>query len=106
MLDIPRPDGWNTSPRARCEERCDGRCRERCSEGAPRIESAPSTYAREARVLLDVLVDELRHLEHRYLLLAAENPSELLIGVDVATDFRILQAVPLDVLPELLRDLG
>src|SRR6185437_11242976 len=56
--------------------------------------------------LLDVLVDELGHLEHRDLALATEYRLELVVGVDHATLLRVLEAVPLDVAPELLRDLG
>src|SRR2546423_3519342 len=48
--------------------------------GAPDRER-PLHLSSRTRALLDVLVDELRHLEHRDLLLAAENLSELLIGV-------------------------
>src|SRR5579884_2057494 len=55
--------------------------------------------------LLDVLVDELGHLEHRDLALATEDGLELVVGVDHATLFRVLKPVALDVLPELLRDL-
>src|SRR5579864_4987841 len=56
--------------------------------------------------LLDVLVDELGHLEHGDLALAAEHRLELVVGFDHATLFRVLEAVLLDVPPELLRDLG
>src|SRR5262249_55916005 len=56
--------------------------------------------------LLDVLVDQFGHLEHRDLALAAEHGLELVVCVDHATLFRILKPVLLDVAPELLRDLG
>src|SRR4051812_40655450 len=52
--------------------------------------------------LLHVLVDELRHLEHRDLALAAEDRAELVVRVDHAALLLVLQAVPLDVLPQLL----
>src|SRR5512132_995394 len=58
------------------------------------------------RRLLDVLVDELGHLEHRHLALATKHWAELVVGVDHATFLLILEAVSLDVAPELLRDLG
>src|SRR5687768_11577824 len=53
-----------------------------------------------------MLVDELRHLEHRDLALAAEDRLEVVVGVDHATLLGILQALPLDVLPELLGHFG
>src|SRR6185312_7629643 len=56
--------------------------------------------------LLDVLVDELGHLEHRDLALATEDRLELVVGVDHTTLLRILKPIALDVRPELLRDLG
>src|SRR5688572_33459039 len=56
--------------------------------------------------LLEVLRDELGHLEHRDLLLVAEHRQELLVGVDVAAVLLVLEAVLLDVLPDLLRHLG
>src|SRR5262252_3784421 len=64
----------------------------------------PSAVRR--RALLDVLVDQLGHLEHRDFALAAENGLELVVGVDHAALLRILKPVALDVGPELLRDLG
>src|ERR1043166_7277686 len=63
---------------------------------------APSLVYRPA--LLQVLVDELRHLEHRDAALATEDRLELLVGDDHAALLRILEAVPLDVRPELLGD--
>src|SRR5688572_4807269 len=59
----------------------------------------------ESRRLLDVLVDELRHLEHRDLALAAEDRLQVVVGVDHAALLLVLEPLPLDVLPELLRDL-
>jgi hypothetical protein len=56
--------------------------------------------------LLDVLVHQLRHLEHRYLALAAEDRLELGVGVDHPAVLRVLQLVLLDVVPHLLRELG
>src|SRR5262245_16983866 len=56
--------------------------------------------------LLEVLVDQLGHLEHRYRALAAEHGLELVVGIDVATVLLVLQAVALDVGPDLLGDLG
>src|SRR5687767_14411527 len=53
-----------------------------------------------------VTIDQLRHLEHRDLLLAAEDGAEPVVGVDHATLLRILEPVALDVLPQLLRDLS
>src|SRR5689334_20001291 len=54
--------------------------------------------------LLDVLVDQLGHFEHRDFALTAKHGLELVVGVDHATLFRVLKPVALDVLPELLRD--
>src|SRR5436190_7617218 len=69
-------------------------------KGAP-PRSAPSGQTVVNR-LLHVLVDELRHLEHRDLALAAEDRAELVVRVDHAALLLVLQAVPLDVLPQLL----
>ena len=56
--------------------------------------------------LLQVLGDELGHLEHRDGLLAAENFAQLVVGVDVAAVDLVLEAVLLDVGPELAGDFG
>src|SRR5437899_4597352 len=50
--------------------------------------------------------DELGHLEHTDLLPAAEHFLEALVGVDHSPVLGILEPVLLDVVPELLRDLG
>src|SRR5581483_9172093 len=54
------------------------------------------------RALLEVLRDERRHLEHADLLLAAEDDLEDVVRVDHALVLLVLQAVLLDVDPELL----
>src|SRR6185437_7608092 len=74
------------------------------SGGTCAMARPPVPSARRSR-LLDVLVDELGHLEHRNLALAAEDRLELVIGVDHPTLLRVLQVVALDVRPELFRDL-
>src|SRR5690242_3795041 len=56
--------------------------------------------------LAEVLVDELRHLEHRNRPLATEHRLQLRVGVDVATVLLVLQAVALDIGPDLLRHFG
>src|SRR5258706_714838 len=56
--------------------------------------------------LLEVLRDERRHLEHGDLLLAVEHDLENVVSVDHPTVLRILQAVLLDVDPELLGHLA
>src|SRR5687767_4346535 len=53
--------------------------------------------------ITEVFVDEPRHLEHGDLA-AAEDGTEVLVGVDHAAVLIVLQTFPLDVLPELLRD--
>src|ERR1700704_58818 len=53
----------------------------------------------------EVLVDEPCHLEHGDLS-AAEDRTEVLVGVDHAAILRILKTFPLDVLPEFLGDFG
>src|SRR5262245_8224344 len=50
--------------------------------------------------------DQLGHLEHRYLSLAAEHSLELVVGVDHAPVLLVLKAVALDVAPDLLGHLG
>src|SRR5919106_1551350 len=54
----------------------------------------------------DVTIDQLRHLEHRDLPLAAEDRAQAIVGVDHAPLLLILEPIALDVLPQLLRDLG
>jgi hypothetical protein len=49
--------------------------------------------------------DELGHLEHRDLRLAAEDGPELIIGVDLGLHLRVLELVSLDVGPELFGEL-
>ncbi len=49
-----------------------------------------------------MLGDQLGHFEHAYRLFAAEDLLQLLVGVDVALVLGILQAVFLDVFPQLL----
>ena len=56
--------------------------------------------------LLEMIRDELGHLEHRHLLLAAEHRAQLLVGVDEAPIDGVLQLVLLDVVPDLLGDIG
>jgi hypothetical protein len=50
--------------------------------------------------------DELCHLEHRDLRLAAEDGPELVVGVDLGPHLRVLKPVSLDVGPELFGELG
>src|SRR5262249_28920706 len=54
----------------------------------------------------EVLVDQLRHLEHRDLLLAAEDRLHLVVAVDHPALLGILEIVLADVGPELLDHLG
>src|SRR6185436_5985344 len=56
-------------------------------------------------VLGNVAGDELGHLEHRDLALAAEHRLELVIGVDLRADLLVLETVLLDVSPELFGEL-
>src|SRR6266496_5157387 len=53
----------------------------------------------------EVFVDQSGHLEHRDLA-AAEDRTEVLVGVDHAAVLRILKTLTLDVAPEFLGDLG
>jgi hypothetical protein len=50
--------------------------------------------------------DELGHLEHAHLALAVKYRLECIVGVDLSSDFFILKTVLLDVVPELLGELG
>src|SRR3982750_1727448 len=54
------------------------------------------------RRLLEVLVAELRHLEHRDARLATEDRLQVLVGVDLPAVLGILQVLLLDIAPELL----
>lgn len=56
-------------------------------------------------VLLKVLADECRHLEHRDLLFA-KNGLELCICQDLTLVLRVLQIVGLDVIPHFFDDFG
>src|SRR5665213_1337564 len=53
-----------------------------------------------------MLVDELRHVEHRHLLLSVEHGLEVVVSIDHATLLGVLQIVLLDIHPQLLGDLG
>src|SRR4051812_34298234 len=59
--------------------------------------------ARDAHLLLEMRADQLGHLEHRDLLLAAEDGQKLFVGIDHRALLRILQIMLLDVLPQFLR---
>src|SRR5690606_5974867 len=75
------------------------------TQGArPSTGHAPALRCRN--LLLQVVVDELGHLEHRDAALATEHATELVVGVDHPTLPRVLEIVLLDVRPDLLRDLG
>ena len=50
--------------------------------------------------------DEFRHLEHAYLALAVKYCPEGIVRVDHRSLFLVLKAVLLDVVPELLGELG
>src|SRR5262249_42726594 len=56
--------------------------------------------------LLEVVRDQLGHLEHRNLPLAAKYLPELLVCIDQTLVDRVLQLVLLDVVPNLLGDFG
>src|SRR5687768_888178 len=55
---------------------------------------------------LYVLIDKPRHLEHGNLFLPPENRSQLVVGPDGAFVLRVLEALPLDVIPYLARESG
>src|SRR5262245_47601843 len=57
-------------------------------------------------VLLDVLADEFRHLEHVDRLLAAEDRFQRVVRVDHPLVLLVLQTILLDVGPQFLGDLG
>ena len=50
--------------------------------------------------------DEFRHLEHAHLALAVEDRAHRVIGIDLGAFLFVLQAVFLDVVPELLGHFG
>src|SRR5229473_2145172 len=54
----------------------------------------------------ELLIHQLGHLEHRYLLLSPKYRTELVIGVDHPTLLGVLEVVLLDIRPEFLDDLG
>src|SRR5258706_9142661 len=56
--------------------------------------------------LLEVLVDQLGHLEHRDLRLAPEDRLELVVGIDHSLVLLVLQRVALDIAPDFLGDFG
>src|ERR1019366_10460106 len=72
--------------------------------GHASVEPWPLAMSHEPwRVLLQVLADQFRHLEHVDGLLPAEHGLERLVRVDHAFVLLVLEAVLLDVGPELLR---
>src|SRR5438309_11222751 len=56
--------------------------------------------------LLEVPADQLGHLEHRHLVSTAEHGLELVVRVDHAAVFLVLEAIALDIAPDLLGHLG
>lgn len=52
--------------------------------------------------LRQMLVDQLGHLEHGDLLLAAEDVFEFVISIDITTVFAVLKVMALDVGPDFL----
>src|SRR5471032_373934 len=67
--------------------------------------AGPAAVGKDRGSLGNVARDELGHLEHRNLRLAAEHDLELVVGVDLGPDLLVLQTVLLDVRPELLGEL-
>ena len=53
-----------------------------------------------------MLIDQFRHFEHAYLLLAIKDGFELDVRVDHALVLRVLQVILLDISPDLLGNLG
>src|SRR5689334_1633806 len=80
----------------------------RCAQAEKQKAANRGIRGLSERVFLsfDVLVDELRHLEHVDDALAAEHGLELVVRIDVALVLLVLQAVALDVGPDLLGQLG
>src|SRR3712207_3764799 len=72
--------------------------------GAP--SGTTSTQGSTPAPSVQVLRDELRHLEHADLVLAVEDRAELVVRVDHPLVVRVLQPLGLDVIPHLLDDLG
>ena len=56
--------------------------------------------------LRQMIVDQLGHLEHGDLLLAAEDAFEFVVSIDITTVFAVLKIMALDVGPDLLGHLG
>ena len=50
--------------------------------------------------------DELRHLEHADRLLAVEDRLQLVVGIDLGSHLLVLETILLDVVPELLGEIG
>lgn len=50
--------------------------------------------------------DKFCHLEHAHLALAVKYRPECVVGIDLRSLFLVLQAVFLDVIPKLFRQLG
>src|SRR5437899_10718248 len=65
-------------------------------------ESAEENAPASRRSLSEVFVDQSSHLEHRDLLLAAEDLLEVVVGVDHPFVRLILKTVGLDVVPDFL----
>src|ERR1041385_8328896 len=61
---------------------------------------------RREEILLQVTTDELRHLEHRDLFLAAEDRLQIVVGVDHRPLGFVLKPFALDVGPEFFRNLS
>src|SRR6516164_9873186 len=84
----------------------DGRRAPWSSFAPPNTEPWDAEDAPRRRTSAQVLVDQLGHLEHRDLLLAAEDGLQLVVGVDHPPLLGVLEIVLADVGPELLDHLG
>src|SRR5712691_2227345 len=73
--------------------------------GGWRAAGGPPAH-RATRASAQMLVDQRGHIEHRDLLLAAEDLFQIVIGVDHPLVLLVLQAVGFDVVPHLLGDLA
>src|ERR1700687_712420 len=105
----PRPETRAGGGRSPVRRRSTGSTPRGCCAGTVAKRGAP--FERDPRLtdlprslgISKVFVDESGHLEHGDLT-AAEDRTEVLIGVDHAAVLRVLETFPLDVLPELLGD--
>jgi predicted enzyme related to lactoylglutathione lyase len=102
FTQAPKTEPWGTSAMFKDSEGnvfvLERNKQQRAAEAARCVD----TRAFSRALCLEVLVDQSGHLEHRDLILPAEDDAKLVIGVDHPLVLLVLEPVGFDVVPDLL----